>query len=66
VLVAAAYLGLSLKQALLATIVGGLIGSTMLGIAALVGADAGVPAMALHRAPLGQRGSYLATSLNVL
>src|SRR5882757_4025712 len=66
VLVAASYLGLSLKQALLATIVGGLIGNTMLGTAALIGADARVPTMALHRAPLGQRGSYLATGLNVL
>jgi NCS1 family nucleobase:cation symporter-1 len=66
VLVSAAYLGLSLKQALLATIVGGLIGNTMLGTAALIGADARVPTMVLQRAPLGQRGSYLATTLNVL
>src|SRR3954452_8716467 len=66
VLVSAAYLGLSLKQAILATIVGGLIGNTMLGVAALIGADARVPAMVLQRAPLGQRGSYLATSLNVV
>jgi len=66
VLVAASYLGLSLKQALLATVVGALIGNTMLGTAALIGADARVPTMALHRAPLGQRGSYLATGLNVL
>ena len=66
VLVAASYLGLSLKQALLATLVGGLIGNTMLGVAALIGADARVPTMALQRAPLGQRGSYLATGLNVL
>src|SRR5713101_1085572 len=66
VLVSAAYLGLSLKQALLATVLGGLIGNAMLGTAALIGADARVPTMALHRAPLGQRGSYLATGLNVL
>jgi nucleobase:cation symporter-1, NCS1 family len=66
VLVSAAYLDLSLKQALLATLVGGLIGNAMLGIAALIGADARVPAMVLQRAPLGRRGSYLATSLNVL
>src|SRR5437762_5950593 len=66
VLVAASYFGLSLKQAVLATIVGGLIGNTMLGTAALIGADARVPTMALQRAPLGQRGSYLATGLNVL
>src|SRR5438874_13629746 len=38
----------------------------MLGVAALIGADARVPSMALQRAPLGQRGWYLATGLNVL
>ena len=65
VLVSAAYLGLSLKQALLATLLGGLIGNAMLGVAALIGADARVPSMVLQRAPLGQRGSYLATGLNV-
>src|SRR5437879_12342270 len=57
VLVAASYLGLSLKQALLATIVGGLIGNVMLGPAALIGADARVPTMARHRARPVQRGS---------
>src|SRR5262245_45726619 len=66
VLVSAAYFGLSLKQALLATLVGGLIGNAMLAVAALIGADARVPTMALQRAPLGQRGSYVATVLNVL
>jgi nucleobase:cation symporter-1, NCS1 family len=66
VLVSAAYFGLSLRQALLATLVGGLIGNAMLGVAGLIGADARVPTMALHRAPLGRRGSYLATGLNVL
>jgi nucleobase:cation symporter-1, NCS1 family len=66
VLVAASYLGLSLRQALLATLVGGLLGNSMLGVAAYIGADARVPAMVLQRAPLGQRGSFLATGLNVL
>ena len=66
VLVSAAYFGLSLRQALLATVVGGLIGNAMLAVAALTGADARVPAMALQRAPLGRRGSYVATTLNVL
>src|SRR5260370_26484607 len=56
VLVAASYLGLSLKQALLATLVGGLLGNTMLGVAAYIGADARVPAVALQRAPLRPRG----------
>jgi nucleobase:cation symporter-1, NCS1 family len=66
VLVAAAYFALSVKQALLATVLGALIGNTMLAVAALIGADARVPTMVLQRAPLGQRGSYLATGLNVL
>ena len=66
VLVAASYFGLSLKQALLATIVGGLAGNAMLAVAGMIGADARVPAMVLQRAPLGRRGSYLATGLNVL
>jgi nucleobase:cation symporter-1, NCS1 family len=66
VLVAAAYFALSLKQALLATVLGALIGNTMLAVAALIGADARVPTMVLQRAPLGRRGSYLATGLNVL
>jgi NCS1 family nucleobase:cation symporter-1 len=38
----------------------------MLAVAALIGADARVPTMVLQRAPLGRRGSYLATGLNVL
>src|SRR3954470_23097010 len=66
VLVSATFLDLSLKQALLATVAGALVGNTMLGLAALIGADARVPTMVLQRAPLGQRGSYLATALNVL
>lgn len=66
VLVAAAYFDLSLKQAVLATIVGGLIGNAMLGLAGMIGADARVPSMVLQRAPLGRHGSYLATGLNVL
>jgi putative hydroxymethylpyrimidine transporter CytX len=66
VLVAASYFGLSLKQALLATLVGGVIGCAMLAVAGLIGADARVPSMVLQRAPLGRHGSYLATGLNVL
>src|SRR2546423_2792765 len=67
VLVAGTYLvpGLSLPTALLAILVGALIGNAMLGAAGLIGAQARVPGMVLLRAPLGQRGSYLATALNV-
>ncbi len=66
VLVLSAYFDLSLKDALAATVVGGVIGNGMLAVAALIGADGRVPTMVLQRAPLGQRGSYIATVLNVL
>jgi NCS1 family nucleobase:cation symporter-1 len=68
VLVAGTYLvpALSLGHALLAIVVGGLVGNAMLGFAGLIGAQARVPAMVLLRAPLGRRGSYLATLLNVI
>jgi putative hydroxymethylpyrimidine transporter CytX len=68
VLVAGTFLvpALSLKEALLAILVGGLIGNAMLGLAGMIGADGRVPAMVLMRAPLGRRGSYLPTALNVV
>ena len=55
---------LSLGEALLAILVGSLIGNTMLGLAGMIGADGRVPAMVLMRAPLGRRGSWLPTVLN--
>jgi len=57
---------LSLKQALLAIAIASVVGCAMLGVAAAIGTDARVPAMVLMRAPLGRRGSYLATGLNVV
>src|SRR4051812_7454604 len=66
VLVLPAYFDLSLKKALLATLAGGVIGTAMLALAALIGADGRVPSMVLQRAPLGQPGSYVATVLNVV
>src|SRR5439155_2814376 len=67
VLVAGAFLvpALSLPEALLAILVGGIFGNALLGFAAAVGAEARVPAMVLLRAPLGRTGSYLPTGLNV-
>jgi nucleobase:cation symporter-1, NCS1 family len=68
VLVAGTYLvpALSLQEALVAILVGGVIGNAMLGLAGLIGAQARVPAMVLLRAPLGRGGSYVASGLNVL
>jgi nucleobase:cation symporter-1, NCS1 family len=57
---------LSLRAALLAILVGGIFGNVLLGLAALLGAEARVPAMVLLRAPLGRTGSWLPTALNVL
>jgi len=68
VIVAGAILvpALSLPSALVAIVIGCLIGNAMLAIAGMIGADARVPGMALMRAPLGQRGSFLPTGINVV
>jgi nucleobase:cation symporter-1, NCS1 family len=68
VIVAGALLvpALSLPSALVAILVGCLIGNAMLAVAGMIGADARVPGMALMRAPLGRRGSLLPTAVNVL
>ena len=57
---------LSLPEALLAIAIGCVIGNLALAIAGAIGADARVPGMVLLRAPLGKRGSYLPTTVNVL
>ena len=57
---------LSLKAAFGAILVGALAGNLLLGLAGLIGADARVPGMVLLRAPLGRRGSYLPTVVNVI
>jgi len=57
---------LSLPSALVAIAVGCLVGNLMLAVAAAIGAQARVPAMVLMRAPLGTRGSYVPTVVNVV
>jgi NCS1 family nucleobase:cation symporter-1 len=56
---------LSLAAALVAIVVGSLIGNTLLGLGALPGARTGAPAMVLLRGLLGRRGSYLPTAFNL-
>jgi NCS1 family nucleobase:cation symporter-1 len=56
---------LSLKDALIAILVGAVAGNVLLGLAGLIGADGRVPGMVLLRAPLGRRGSYAPTVVNV-
>jgi len=57
---------LSLAAALTAVVVGSLLGSVVLGLAAVPGARTGAPAMVLLRGLFGRRGSYLPTGLNIL
>jgi nucleobase:cation symporter-1, NCS1 family len=59
-------LALSLPEALGAICAAAVVGNVMLGLGGLIGADARVPQMVLLRAPLGHRGSYLPTGLNIL
>ncbi len=56
---------LGLAQALLAILIGSLLGSLLLAWAGVIGSDTGVPTMALLRPTLGIRGSYLPTVLNL-
>ena len=58
--------GLGLQRALLATVVGAALGTALLGLAGLIGFQRRVPGMVLLRDPLGRRGSYAPTGLNVL
>jgi len=57
---------LSLAAALTAVVVGSLVGSALLGLAAVPGARTGAPAMVLLRGLFGRTGSYLPTALNLL
>jgi NCS1 family nucleobase:cation symporter-1 len=59
-------LALSLPEALGAIVAAAIAGNVLLGLGGLMGADARVPTMVLLRAPLGRRGSYLPTALNVV
>ncbi|MEM2235182.1 MAG: putative hydroxymethylpyrimidine transporter CytX [Desulfurococcaceae archaeon] len=59
-------LGLDFPTALLAIIIGHLIGNALLSAVGLMGYTSGVPTMVLTRRPLGIKGSYLASLLNYL
>lgn len=57
---------LGLPAALLAILVGSVIGSVPLALVGLAGAREGVPTMVLFRPVLGVRGSYVPSVLNVV
>jgi len=56
---------LGLRDALIATTVGSVIGSALLAVAGKIGSDLGVPTMVALRPALGVRGSYLSSLLNI-
>lgn len=58
--------GLSTPMALLAIVVGTLLGTVLLALAGMIGSETGVPTMVSLRAPLGIRGSYAATGFNIV
>jgi putative hydroxymethylpyrimidine transporter CytX len=58
--------GMSLAGALAAIVVGTVVGTAGLGLAAAAGARTGVPAMVLLRGLFGARVSYLPTVLNLV
>jgi putative hydroxymethylpyrimidine transporter CytX len=58
--------GLGFWEAILAILVGTLVGNVMLGLAGVVGSDNGIPSMVSLRPSFGQRGSYLPSLLNVV
>ncbi|WP_354641447.1 purine-cytosine permease family protein [Kitasatospora camelliae] len=57
---------LGFTAAMTAIVVGTAIGTAMLGVAAMIGARSGAPAMALLRGLFGTRLSYVPTVLNIL
>ncbi len=57
---------LTLRQALVVSLIGSIIGSTLLAAAGVIGARHGVPTMVSLRPVFGKSGSYIATALNVL
>jgi nucleobase:cation symporter-1, NCS1 family len=58
--------GLGLGDALVAIVIGSILGCLLLAFVGMIGSDTAVPTMVLLRPVLGVRGSYLPTAFNVL
>src|ERR1700730_7041757 len=59
-------LGMALRTALIAIVIGSAAGSLLLALVGLAGHDRGVPTMTLLRPVLGRHGSYGASVVNVV
>lgn len=58
--------GLGFASALWAILIGSVVGVALLALAAVAGADHGIPTMVLFRPVLGVRGSWFPSALNAL
>lgn len=58
--------GLGFGAAMAAIVIGSVLGVALLALAAVAGADHGVPTMVLFRPALGIRGSWIPSAFNVL
>lgn len=58
--------GLGTQEALLAIVVGTAMGTVLLALVGIAGTDSGAPTMVVLRGPMGVRGSYVPSALNIL
>ncbi|MEX0683698.1 MAG: cytosine permease [Dehalococcoidia bacterium] len=58
--------GLGTQQAVLAVIIGTALGTCLLSLVGIAGTDMGVPTMVALRGPMGIRGSFATSGLNIL
>ena len=57
---------LGFRDAMLAIVIGSVIGSALLAVVGRIGSDTGVPTMVALRPALGMRGSWIASGLNIM
>jgi NCS1 family nucleobase:cation symporter-1 len=58
--------GLGTREALLAIVIGTALGTALLALVGVAGTDTGAPTMVALRGPMGVRGSYVPSALNIL
>ena len=58
--------GLGTQEAVLAVVIGTAFGAVLLSLVGIAGTEMGVPTMVALRAPMGVRGSFLASGINIL
>ncbi len=59
-------LGMNLRDAVIAIVVGNLVGAALVALPAALGPETGLPQLPLSRVAFGHRGTYVPAGLNVL